>query len=717
MGDAVRRCVLATVAIVTLGCHGPRAPASDATRTFADDDALLVELARVLGPEEVRLHGAPFGGAYRLLDDGRWIQRSRDSASAILPVPWLGADQATTPLADGDLRRTVLGGGGRWLALIDRPDRPDAERYRLRVVRRDPETGATTPLFEEPIDPARFAGVSPEGDAVLLQARAGWSRIAVDLERGAVTRTPLRLPDGVEDVAYTARNATLLADEGGRLHRATLTASGTAYEVALGPALPVVARHAGDLRTIVTSRDGTTAVVHDPSAASIITAPLVVARFGDAAPLATVPGTGFDVVAALSADGRWLASADEGDRIALRRLDDPGAPPPPRRVIGPAHGLKDLIIPPGRDEVIAVFWGGELRRWPLTAPPALTAAVGGERVTWIDGGPIPGADAWPALELSAHLERAAPDRLIVAVHNRGRGPAHELVARIDDEPATAPRRLVIGTVGAGATVVRSLALPPTTNARRWTIRVDAATGFAPPPVRLLDLPRHLPTRDAYLARARQIVDAGLAELRARTGHPDLGARLVLTPMPGNMVGFVTRDAGGAAEIQFQDVWIMDGDGLRTNRVVMQVDSHDELMRHAELFLYWYLPHELVHAAAIELGGPRLDEWESERLANTLQPELTRRVLERLGDAPYSAATMTWAYDRYVEALRGFVDADRRAAIDASYDGARPFAKGPFLVFLEDTAAYVYYAARLDQLADQRGVTDLERLARPSAAPR
>lgn len=137
-----------------------------------------------------------------------------------------------------------------------------------------------------------------------------------------------------------------------------------------------------------------------------------------------------------------------------------------------------------------------------------------------------------------------------------------------------------------------------------------------------------------------------------------------------------------------------------NAALMRVTEPADLERHGDMFLAWFLPHELVHVA-----DPGMASWRHERTANLVQPYLTAEVLRRLGDAtPYSGEVMGWIYDRYVDELAPFVAPARRARIDrfaADANAAAPFDELPLGVLATRPLDYVYFCARLSQVSWQR----------------
>lgn len=125
------------------------------------------------------------------------------------------------------------------------------------------------------------------------------------------------------------------------------------------------------------------------------------------------------------------------------------------------------------------------------------------------------------------------------------------------------------------------------------------------------------------------------------------------------------------------------EGVRVSRNVMAVSSQEEFDRHAQMFLLWFIPHELIHTLETPKGG----SWRREREASLLQP---------LG--PYASPGVENSLQRFTVDLREPV----------------PYPGEAFEHFLEDTTEYVHFIAYLDRYSWNRQL-DLESLIRGAAS--
>lgn len=356
--------------------------------------------------------------------------------------------------------------------------------------------------------------------------------------------------------------------------------------------------------------------------------------------------------------------------------------------------------------VISMSGHGYVTTIPLDRPREIHAHIGGEsQITWDVPRQAPAIEQWPALRVATSMKHpggGAPSTLIADVFNDGTGLAQQVRATIEIAPpliATAANEIFdlgtlhMGTIMQGLTVRRFLDLPsdPTLfgKARRFSLTVKSKFGFDPAPVHWLHLPAGSPSEAEYHALAKQIFEAASAALVKAHGvqwkPPELAA------MEPYEFGFRVQFP---RTVKYQNPFTMTPESLRVNRAVMQVSSKDDLMRHAQMMLYWYIPHELVHCADNRKG------WATEFVANMLQPYLTARILDAMPQAAYSAQSMSYVYDRYVEVLRPHLSSEELARIERfianNGEGAPPWDKSPGDVFYANTPAYVYFGARINQ---------------------
>lgn len=312
---------------------------------------------------------------------------------------------------------------------------------------------------------------------------------------------------------------------------------------------------------------------------------------------------------------------------------------------------------------------------------------------------------WPTLETRARLDHDT-GILTVSVENTGISTAHLVQVTLNATP----------TMGAGLDPLHVGDIAPS-EVRVRTRRVDLGSWTTPVRCRvqaqgvdvrsgtgtLLVLPRWIRDEAHYHEVARAVFEEGVAILREILKKPDYSPRLT----PTEEFGF---RAGGGETVYYQVPSQLDAHGVMVNRNVMSVTSQEEFDRHAQMFLLWFIPHELIHT----LGTPTTGSWRFEREANLLQPLLTARILERLGSrTPFTPESMAWVYERYVEALRphapdGVEASLQRFAVDPA--APVPYPGDATEYFLQNTTEYVHFIAYLDRYSWNRGA-DLETLVR------
>ncbi len=230
------------------------------------------------------------------------------------------------------------------------------------------------------------------------------------------------------------------------------------------------------------------------------------------------------------------------------------------------------------------------------------------------------------------------------------------------------------------------------------------------------------TEAEYHALARRVFSEAQSVLRGLTGKRD--REIWCAPMAPDGFGFTAHAEEGRVSIAYQNPFTIEPHARAVNFRVMRLgatEDNDTFLRHAQMMLLWYLPHELVHAFDDGAGtGKDPSGWRAEYVASTIQPHVTARVLERLDDLPYSTESMAQVYDRYVAVHAPHLADQQRARVDAFADSAgegdAPFDKDAFEVFRTDTAAYVYFGARLNQCSLRRETTLAELVAQYLSGP-
>ncbi len=444
-------------------------------------------------------------------------------------------------------------------------------------------------------------------------------------------------------------------------------------------------------------------------------------------PQASNAGT---VVPCWSADGKWFALVI-GDRIqvfdfaALLAGDSQPVTTEPvplgcidLRFIGDAEGVAADHRDARSDDsgkggrIVMLHRNGATTTVPLGQPREVHARIGEARIVWDVPRDAPATQHWPALRFKPWIKHPneeqrgqIPSTLILEVDNHGTGPASQVRATVTIAPALHARNadtqpinelglLHLGTIQEGLFVKRFLDLPMEPalfdKARRFSVKLTSRFGFDPAPIHWLHLPRTIHTEEAYHDQAKAIFESASQLLIQARGQP-FGQEPKLLPMGKTRFGFMVSFGN---TVIYQNPFVMDDAALRVNRAVMQVDSQDDLMRHGQMMLFWYLPHELVHCADHRTG------WATEFVANMVQPYLTAKMLETMPDAPYDAQSMSFIYDRYVQALRPHLSDEDVARIErfiaANGEGAPPWNMSASDLFSSNTPAYVYFGARINQ---------------------
>ena len=289
-------------------------------------------------------------------------------------------------------------------------------------------------------------------------------------------------------------------------------------------------------------------------------------------------------------------------------------------------------------------------------------------------------------------------RLEIRVENRGCGSAPDVVATLSRDPGK-PLRVELGTIAPGKAAAARIPLERPALPTRFVLAVSTAKHFDPSPQRWLSLPHIVRSSEAYVALAERIHKEAVGILRELTGRREV--KVSYRMLAPDQYGYF---ASGTS-VAYQNPFGMTENALRVNRAVIQASHRDELMRHAQMMLLWYVPHEVVHAFSDKPG------WTDEFIANTIQPYLTARILQRMKDLPYTVRNMGWVYDRYVRVLRPLVGADTVGRIDRfARSGAKTllYKRSVMEVFHRNVPEYVYFGARINQIS-WRKETTLERL--------
>ena len=426
------------------------------------------------------------------------------------------------------------------------------------------------------------------------------------------------------------------------------------------------------------------------------------------AALPHIDGSG-SVYAQWSPDGQRLAIG-MGNQVYVYRNQDLAAGQPFHHV-SLSWSIADLGFSEDGSHVITLARNGFVTNIPLNQPREVKATIGLSLITWNVPGQAPTSDRWPSLAVTStikHGEGGVPPTLIAQVTNQGTGPAEQVRATLTIAPplsasneaeAASPlanlKTFHFGTVVDGSKIQRVFDLPSDpalfNHARRFSLTVRSKYDFNPAPIHWLHLPRTLQNEEEYHALARKIFEASSAILARTLGEHWKEPTLV--PMGPQGYGFMVSLP---RTVLYQNPFQMSEPALRINRGVMQVDSKDALMRHAQMMLYWYIPHELAHCSDHRRG------WATEFVANMIQPYLTARMLESMPDAPYSAQTMAFVYDHYVQTLRPHLSTDDIARIEHFIQndgqGTAPWDMSASEVFHSNTPAYVYFGARINQHA-------------------
>lgn len=425
--------------------------------------------------------------------------------------------------------------------------------------------------------------------------------------------------------------------------------------------------------------------------------------------LATLPQTATSSTqrVAWSGDGSKMALSISGTIHAFHTRDLEKAEP---FLTVPTNWLAEAICF-SRDgsQIHTVSSNGYHITVPLDQPRQVQATIGQTQITWEVPLDAPDHTKWPVLRHTGQIRQTQDGRpvLMTQVFNEGQGSAQQVRIALTVAPPVAPAGgplartapttelglLHMGTIRQGESLERSLDLPhdPSllTKARRFSLNLRSKYNFDPAPIHWLHLPRTIQNEEAYHQQARQIFDAASDILvKARGINWETPRFEAMGPSGyGFMVGYPRT-------VRYQNAFQMNETALRINRAVMQVNTHDDLMRHAQMMLFWYIPHELVHCGDHRTG------WATEFVANMIQPYLTARMLEAMPDAPYTAESMSYIYDRYVEKLAPHLTPAEIASVErfiqASGEGPGPWAMSAPDLFRTNTPAYVYFGARINQ---------------------
>lgn len=704
---------------LALGCGAP-------VVELRDDAALAAHLQRVVGPRLEQLAQRPVSRHATRSPDGRWAFVEGIRQSRFVRIA--DGREVPLPLPEGARRLARYSPRGGWVLAHalekDGPGETVAWRFdpggegrltlleRRRIAEAPVRSWAARDFMAARSGARDRAGRFREG-RLLRVSDAGVERIAVAGEDAhAIGQIRLVLGDDLL-VRHTGKART---DPGLALARFDVkTGQGARLRnLATIPAAPARAAVSG-------SPDGRWLAVLDSGSRSGKQPPvpsvLWRVREGGLAlekARALPAGIGGDAVV-FSADSRWLAVGEPGLGVAVYDLH--AGAEVVGRVFDEATRRPWAIAadPP----VLTLVSGRQLRHFPVPGETMVEARVDGDLVRWQRRPPPHQAhrSPWAALRIRRVFRRGAPGSpavLTVRLDNQGVGAAYEVSASLRGEPALPrglPARLHFGTIPAGGHVERTIRFPtPATldgGIVRFTLSLEGQGHFAPPPDRWLSLPNAFPTPAAYDALARAVHDHAVAALRRACGRPT--KKPVLQRMGPRDFGFTY----GRGVARYQDLYGMSERSLAVNHDVMQVDTREELVRHGQMMLLWYVPHELVHAAE---GGDGDSSWHRELHANLIQPYLTAELLTRIDGLPYTADTMAWVYDRYVDVLGPHLSPDERARVDAFIAGGPPpFDQGPFTIFRRRTAAYVYFIARANQQSWRRK-TSLKALAAKHLMP-
>jgi hypothetical protein len=683
------------VIVATLVALGARAGGQEAS--FADDAALV----RALAPREVAAPARAFATVGADAAGGWAVEAARSAGATVWLWRW---DDAS-----GDARVAVPDG---YHVLAVAPDRRalviDVHRAAALIRVRD---GARV---EQPLARAHAAAFGGEGDRLLLGGADGalLLRLATDASVAAVVSL------GVGDVRAVALadrvDRAALVDGEGRIHvvdvqgdapapRAVLPAAETEAERATAVALTP------DGRLALTGHNDTRVVLWDLSGVPRVAASIIVDEGG--LPMTAV---------ALSADGRRGACTSLS-RHELLRLDPEGGAIrvsrtefAPVSVLWPAPGA----TPAGGDLgllTVRATGGPRYRFVARWSPPTGTLRVGDDTLTWpppVDARLAPRGAPWLTARASwtaGLVGDEGPVTLEVDVHNVGLEPATWLVATLDAAPAGAvvAPPIHLGSIAAGQGVRRTIRLPRTPALARGdvqlTLRFSDPSDVTPPPVTWQHLPRTAGDGAAFDALARRIHDATVQVLREALADPTFAP--ALERLPDGAIGFFTgRAADGGSVLRYQSPFRFGPTGYDGNRRATGAEDAQEVVRDAELMLWWYLPHEAVHAARRHTGRDSGDPWKEEWTAAALQPALAARVLERAG-APYELTSVLAAVERWATRLGRSYSPERRARVEdfvASAGATAPDDDPASEVFARDVGFYVYLLSRTSLGVHSRG---------------
>jgi hypothetical protein len=394
----------------------------------------------------------------------------------------------------------------------------------------------------------------------------------------------------------------------------------------------------------------------------------------------------------------WVIDA-AGNSVA-RAADVPAVPSDWPQIVGLRSDASSLMIGPA---------GGVVATVPLGYLVPREVRIGGERIEWHESAEPTLPAAWPSLQAERRWEpgdenrEGAQDTLEVRVRNGGGGPALQVRALFSAQPPEllpgGPSVLHLGTVLPGSEIVRTLRLSPVPGRDRreleFSLRFSDARGFAPPPLRWIQMPRCARDAEGYARLAGAVFAAARETLKEWLGDPTFNPKL--QPLPTDAYGFVcSADAEGSV-IKYQNIYTLDAAGLDVNRRILHAESAEDLMRGAELMLYVYIPHELVHAARRHLKIHRDDGWPEEFAANTVQPLLTEAVVARIPQCPYGPDSFRRAWERLTAGLTVRVPEELIRQVGAYLEAGgerNDFGMEAWHMFQCDPVAYVYVGARV-----------------------
>jgi hypothetical protein len=392
-----------------------------------------------------------------------------------------------------------------------------------------------------------------------------------------------------------------------------------------------------------------------------------------------------------TSNGRRLVAGGRGAQVI--QMDGP-APVRVASLEGGAWGPALLD-----DDVVTYDVADGLQIRPALSWQSATVTIAGEGVRWE---PAPTERAgWAQLTAARTVTRDGVET--VRVENRGDGAAYRVIGHLQVTGANGERSVrpvYFGTIRAGESVPRTLAAVPGSEV---DVRLTFEAGGDPPPdpVAWYRLPRRDGGEAAADHHAQRVFEASRAVMRDLLHDETFSP--TLSRLPPDEVGFTTS---GMA-ISYQNPYVVDANGLATNRRILRSESQEQLLAEMELMLDVYLPHEMVHAARKHLGHEAASKWEEELIANAVQAAAVQKVLASMKEPSTSVSAIHRAYDRYVSAMTPHLPPGLGAAVDAyiASDGKTPPSdRRPWEVFQNDVELYVYIGARVAQNVVRRGIT-------------